>query len=494
MVFFSSFFFPGRALLRQLPGLLAGGLFTGMVVGCVIGVLRMSHTLAGGFIADMLAADALLFAPVWFLVLIFVAVLIRRLVLAVPLISGSGIPQTELALAGKLPLPWLHVLAAKFVGSWLALAAGLTLGREGPSIQMGGAAGEGCGILWRKLAVRFPAWNRSDDREGKVFIPTALAKSPAMEPEAFHPGTFGELPTAAELSERPLLQQHLRGSYWVTGGAVAGLAAAFGAPLAGILFAFEEMKCRFGFRLALFACAAALGAHCVIRFGFQMGQILPFSAFMPLRLADSWVLVPLGIVLGMLGVVYNRSLLWLKDREAAQRLIPDRFRAVPPFLCAGIAALFLPQIAGGGESLIIQLGQTQMLLRLLFLLVAFKFAFALYSVTADIPGGLLMPILCLGALWGSLWGAVPMSLLAEGGFVAPGGGQACLLLGMAGFFAATVRAPLTGIALVMELSGAWACLPSALVVAFTAFVTANALHCPPVYDSLKSRIRLPVSP
>lgn len=55
MVFFSSFFFPGRALLRQLPGLLAGGLFTGMVVGCVIGVLRMTHTLAGGFIADMLA-------------------------------------------------------------------------------------------------------------------------------------------------------------------------------------------------------------------------------------------------------------------------------------------------------------------------------------------------------------------------------------------------------------------------------------------------------
>lgn len=87
--------------------------------------------------------------PIWFGVLVALAVILRRIVREEPLISGSGIPQTELALAGRLSFTWWRVLLAKFLGSWLALFGGLALGREGPSIQMGGAVGAGFHALWR---------------------------------------------------------------------------------------------------------------------------------------------------------------------------------------------------------------------------------------------------------------------------------------------------------------------------------------------------------
>ena len=73
---------------------------------------------------------------------------------------------------------------------------------------------------------------------------------------------------------------------------------------------------------------------------------------------------------------------------------------MPPLLLAGCLALFAPLLIGGGESLIIFVGEHDVALKTLILLLAFKYLFAQYSTVASIPGGLLMPILCLGALWG----------------------------------------------------------------------------------------------
>ena len=187
--------------------------------------------------------------------------------------------------------------------------------------------------------------------------------------------------------------------------------------------------------------------------------------------------------------LYNKTLLWLHDREAGQTLIPDRWRALPPLLLAGCLALFAPLLIGGGESLIIFVGEHDVALKTLILLLAFKYLFAQYSTVASIPGGLLMPILCLGALWGRLWAELPVSALAAHG-LASGSVQPYVLFGMVSYFAATVRAPLTGIVLVTEMSGTYTCLPGSLLAGLIACKVANLLHCPPVYDSLKERIRL----
>ena len=170
-----------------LPMLAMRGLATGLCAGCVVGLLRLSHDRAAARVALWLEEwrEVWWTVPIWFGVLVALAVILRRIVREEPLISGSGIPQTELALAGRLSFTWWRVLLAKFLGSWLALFGGLALGREGPSIQMGGAVGAGFHALWR-----------------------------------------------------PAPPHALTGSPYVVAGAVAGLAAAFGAPAAGVLAAF----------------------------------------------------------------------------------------------------------------------------------------------------------------------------------------------------------------------------------------------------------------
>ena len=292
------------------------GLATGLCAGCVVGLLRLSHDRAAARVALWLEEwrEVWWTVPIWFGVLVALAVILRRIVREEPLISGSGIPQTELALAGRLSFTWWRVLLAKFLGSWLALFGGLALGREGPSIQMGGAVGAGFHALWRPAA------------------PHALTGSP-----------------------------------YVVAGAVAGLAAAFGAPAAGVLFAFEEMKSRRDTSLIVAACASAIGAHLMIRIVFGMGRILPFAGFEAPPLSSFWIVALEGAVFGVLGVGYNKTLLWLHDREAGQTLIPDRWRALPPLLLAGCLALFAPLLIGGGESLIIFVGEHDVALKTLIL-------------------------------------------------------------------------------------------------------------------------------
>nr|WP_294513977.1 chloride channel protein [uncultured Bilophila sp.] len=425
----------------SLPVMAVRGLAVGLCAGGVVGLLRLSHDRAASRLALWLDGwrEALWIVPLWFAVLVALALILRRIVRETPLISGSGIPQTELALAGRLSFTWWRVLLAKFMGSWLALFGGLALGREGPSIQMGGAVGAGFHAFW-------------------------------------HPSQSEAKPCLA-------------GSPYLTGGAVAGLAAAFGAPIAGVLFAFEEMKCRRTPPLIAASCAAALGAHVMVRAVFGMGRILPFADFPAPALSSYWIVALEGVVFGFLGVGYNRTLLWLHDTEARQTLVPDRWRALPPLVCAGIIALFVPQVIGGGEGLIISVGDHGVALGTLAMLLVLKYLFAQYSTVAAIPGGLLMPILCLGALWGRAWAELPVAALAAHGLSAPDAAQSYVLFGMAGYFAATVRAPLTGIMLVMEMSGAYACLPGSLLAGLVACRVANALRCPPVYDSLKARIR-----
>ena len=129
----------------SLPVMAVRGLAVGLCAGGVVGLLRLSHDRAASRLALWLDGwrEALWIVPLWFAVLVALALILRRIVRETPLISGSGIPQTELALAGRLSFTWWRVLLAKFMGSWLALFGGLALGREGPSIQMGGAVGAG---------------------------------------------------------------------------------------------------------------------------------------------------------------------------------------------------------------------------------------------------------------------------------------------------------------------------------------------------------------
>ncbi len=413
------------------------GLAIGLAAGVVICCFRLARDAAATHLSQWLSLwlEYWYIAPVWFFVLVFTARILGELVLRAPLISGSGIPQTELVVAGRLHLSrmeWLKILPAKFVACLLSTLGGLSLGREGPCIQMGAATASLLGGFWERFS--------------------------------------------------------FSGHIHIAAGAAAGMAAAFGSPLAGFLFVFEEMKNKFTRGGALLVACSVVSAALATRFLFGLGRIFPFSDMAAPPLSQVWILPILGLVTGVAGVLYNKALLGGKNWEALHSPLPQRWRILPPLLISFTLSFLCPSVLGGGEHLVIQASTLTIdpnsCLFTLAWLCLLKATFSVFSYTGNVPGGILMPMLCIGALLGAVCG---QSLLALG-LISPELWGAFLVYGMAGFFVSVVRAPLTGTALVIEMSGALSCLPGTILVAFTAFWTANALRCPPVYDSLRAAI------
>ena len=410
--------------------------FVGGASGAVIGAFRLLYDLGNAWIVDWIRhGEGLSLLLTVFGALVVMALTAGQLVRREPLISGSGIPQMELALAGQLPFPWLRVVVCKFVGTLISLSGGLSVGREGPSIQMGAAVGCGFGQLFRKLS--------------------------------------GE---AAGNAPRFLIA-----------GSVAGLTAAFGAPVAGMLFAFEEVKTIVTVPLLLFTGVSAAAAWFVIEYLFGFGLVFPFAAIPSLPWAQLWVALLIGIGTGLFSAAYNALLLQTTLLHDRQRILPVPLKPLLPFLLSGILLFLYPQVlAGIGISTADLAGLTSapLLLGALALLLAVKVGFSVLSFASGVPGGLLMPMLAIGSMVGALAG----TLFIDAGMTSASQLPVCLLLGMTGLFAGTVRAPLTGTALVAEMSGAFACLPEMAVVALVATLVANKVGSPPIYDSLKKRI------
>lgn len=410
----------------------------GICTGLSIGLLRKTIERATDEVSFCLTQqDTAAWAAVaWGLILALLAWCVSRILRRNPLIAGSGIPQTELAITGKLSFDWLRILLAKWAGTWLALFGGLALGREGPSIQIGGAVGAGFHQLWRP-------------NQRELFL------------------------------ESP----------FVVSGAVAGLTAAFGAPIAGIVFAFEEMKCPKEPALFIAACSSALGAELTLRLVFEMGTIFPFASFASPPLTAMPIVMLEGVLLGLLGCGYNRSLLGLQAGFTHLTHIPAYWKLLVPFAVAGGVALLFPILLGGGENLILYASHASPALGTLVLCLAARWLFAQCSTVASMPGGLLMPIFSVGAISGGLFFALASALFgSHEAFI--GTLQAHVVFAMAGFFAATVRAPFTGILIVAEMSGAYACLLGCLVCAMTAQYVANLTRTEPIYVSLKQLFRV----
>lgn len=413
------------------------GMLIGLTCACVICCFRLARDHAAPVILDVLSGwkEHWWIMPLWLVVLVAAARFLGWLVKKTPLISGSGIPQTELIVRGRLHVSrrdWLRVLPAKFIGCLVSTLGGLSLGREGPCIQMGAATASLLTGLWEKF-------------------------------------TFA-------------------GHIHIAAGAAAGMTAAFGSPVAGILFVFEEMKSRFtrgGLIAVGFAAAAAALAT---RYLFGFGLIFPFKDIRCLPLASLWLIPLMGVLMGVAGVLYNKALLGTKNAEAIHTPLSQNWRILPPMLAAFVLAFACPAVLGGGEdlagSLIRLTAEPSSVLPVLVLLAALKISFSLFSYTGNVPGGILMPMLCIGALLGALCGQSASAL----GLIPPESWNTFLIYGMVGFFVSMVRVPMTGTALVMEMSGAISCLPGAIIVAFIASWTADALRCPPVYDSLRAAI------
>lgn len=366
-----------------------------------------------------------MFLPITFLFLIGMGYFVGYLVDKNKMISGSGIPQLEGILKGyfKSRKSWMHTLISKFVGGAIAIVAGLSLGREGPSIQLGACIAEGVG-----------------NKIGK-----------------------------GRLEKRILMAS----------GASAGLAAAFNAPMAGVIFALEEIFKYFSPIILLSTISAAVTADFISKKVFGMNPVFNFPVSQTVPLNGYLMLIFLGIVLGISGAIYNYTLFKTQKFYKKLTFLNIRTKIIIPFILAGFLGIVFPLATGGGHKIIEYLNLKNGISFLVLILIV-KFIFSMLSFASGAPGGIFFPLLILGATIGSIFGHVMIGngIFDESLF------NNFIILAMAGYFTAIVRAPITGIVLIMEMTGSFNHLLSLTVVSITAYIVAELLNSPPVYDKL----------
>jgi chloride channel protein, CIC family len=354
----------------------------------------------------------------------FAAWLVRRFS---PPASGSGLPHVEAVLHEELPAAPFWLFPVKFIGGLLAIGAGLALGREGPIVQMGAALANLLGNLFRR-----------DGPDCRVLL---------------------------------------------AAGAGAGLATAFNAPLAGAVFVLEELLRRFDIRTTIATFGASVGAIAVARVllgstpDFQV-EPLPYPGFGTVP-----IYFVLGLLAGFLGVAYNHTILGTLSAMDRLQHWPVELRAAGIGAAVGLLAWFAPDLVGGGDAITQRTLLRTVPLLMLPLVFLLRFGLGAVSYAAQTPGGLFAPLLVLGAQSGLLYGSVCHHWFPD---VVPNP-TALAVVCMAAFFTSVVRAPVTGIILVTEMTGSFTLLLPLLGASFTAMLVPALLDNAPIYDSLRER-------
>ena len=317
------------------------------------------------------------------------------------------------------------MLIAKFAGCVLAIGGGLALGREGPSIQLGGMIGKG----------------------------------------------FARRKNALLTEERMLMSC----------GAGAGLAAAFGAPLAGVLFALEELHKNFSAEVLVSTMAASAVADYIAVNIIGLRPVFDFDVEHRIPLRLYWAVVLLGVILGILGVLYNKLLDKMQDFFDK---FDSKFISIGIMLVISFLMMFIyPTVLGSGNNLVKVISDGKFTLMALAVLFVAKLFFSTGSFGTGTPGGIFLPLLVIGAITGGLYSTFLSTAFGVEEYYIKG----FVIIAMAGFFSAIVRAPITGVILITEMTGNFMTLLSLVSASLVAYVVADLLGGEPVYDQLMHR-------
>ena len=342
--------------------------------------------------------------------------------------AGSGIPQVYAEVKGHMEANWAKVLFSKIVAGVLTALGGLSLGPEGPSVQIGGMAGKG--------VAKFFKGSKTDE---------------------------------------------LR---LILVGSAVGITAAFNAPLAGVIFVFEEINHGFDKTLVFIAFVSAIVSDFISKAIFGQATALTFP-IINIPLGYYWLLIVLGILIGLLGYVYNVGM--IKSSDIVRNLkMPSWLKFVLVFLVSGVVALTIPEISDGGHFMMDMLGVAMPSLGVLIVLLVLKYLFSMFSFSSGAPGGIFLPILVLGAYIGAAFGSFVVPVFGfEHALI-----YKFVVISMAGFFAATVRSPITGVVLIAEMCGSTESLVAMIIVSLIAYVIPTLLGNEPIYESLYDRLLL----
>ena len=355
---------------------------------------------------------------------IIISFIIYRLLKWAPLSGGSGIPQIRGEILGKFNMDEVPTLVSKIVGGGLGNLMGFSLGREGPSIQMGGAAAK--------------------------FIGKTLKRPP------------DEI------------------KYMITAGAAAGLAAAFNAPMAGCIFAIEELHKTYSKFVLLPALIASITANYV---SFViMGAETSFSFFvtesLPMNLI--WLAILIGILTGLVGGLYN--LLITKFQDLFKKIDSKILKYALLMGVTIIIGFSFFEGTGGGHGLLEKMAKEEFAVKYILAILVVKLFYTTFCYGSGVQGGIFLPVLVIGGSCGTLIFALLGSKFDLDPYYVN-----FIILGMSGILASVVRSPILSVILVTEMTKTFDHLIALSIVVVVSYYVAEILKVAPIYDTLFER-------
>jgi CIC family chloride channel protein len=348
---------------------------------------------------------------------------------------GSGVPQTKAALFAREGFISLRTVIGKFTCTAATLASGIPLGREGPSVQVGAGIAS---VLGRRLGLR--------PEKVKALLPV---------------------------------------------GAAAAIAAAFNTPMAAVLFSLEEVMGDLNAPILGSVVLASATSWAVLRVLLGNNPLFHVPQYELVHPLEFAIYAVLGVAGGFLSAAFTKLLLGMRKRFL---LLPRKTRWWHPVtggLLVGLMGWFVPQVLGVGYSYVGDALNGDMALKLMALLVVLKLFAVTLSYASGNAGGIFGPALFLGAMLGGTIGSVAHHYLPTSTAM-PG---AYALVGMGALFAGIVRAPMTSVLMIFEMTHDYAVIVPLMIANLASLFISSRLQKEPIYEALAHQdgIHLPNS-
>jgi CIC family chloride channel protein len=342
-----------------------------------------------------------------------------------PAVRGSGVNQTKSALYiynGYIPF---RTAVGKFICSTLAIGSGQSLGPEDPSLQIGATMASALG---RRL--------RLSREKVRLIAPV---------------------------------------------GAAAGLAAAFNAPISAVLFVIEEVIGRWSAAILGSVVLSAVSSVVVARFFLGSQPLFRIPTVSLISTEELLAYTVLGLVGGFASFIFSRLVGWLRRQLKALPRSTQYFQpAIAGLIIGLIGYIGFPQVMGAGYEYMDQAMHSQFTIETLLILAALKIIATTLSFTSGTPGGMFAPTLFIGAMLGAAAGGVEHSLVPN----LTGSVGTYALVGMGVLFAAFLRAPLTSVFMVLEVSGNYSIILPVIVANTIAYLLSRSLQPTPIFEIL----------
>lgn len=405
------------------------GALVGIITGVVVVGYRVSLSLAQkyremfyDYVRNTLFDAQTIF--VLAVLILIISVFLGYVIVKYPMVKGSGIPQVKGVLIRQMDFSWARELGAKFVGGVVAIGSGMSLGREGPSVQLGAEVGTGI----------FKIFKRSEyDKK-----------------------------------------------YLISCGASAGLAAAFGAPLAGAVFAVEELHKFMSPLLITCVLISSVCAEFVSKHFFGFSPSFNIHVDTTYQLKYYVLIIIFALIMTIIGKLFEEAL--LKGQKLYGKIkINPIFKPVVIVTLTVLMGIFFIDVTGGGHSLAEKVIHESYTYKTLIILFVLKFLFTAACYSSGTPGGIFLPILVLGAISGKIYGMFVINLIPN---VTSGYEVYFIVLGMAALLTAVVKSPITSTILMLEMTGSFSHFFPLVTICMVTFLMTEVVKMRPIYDTL----------